>query len=239
VATWRFVLIDLPEAQTLADLASVEHDLRAAQSFCDMLIEARSRLNEERNETPANPELWEALTVAASVRYARAFAKDVRKNDWVDAVVGGLPREMVVYHRQFIEFGNKYIAHSVNQFEENRVVAYLMPEERGPRGVTSISVQHDRMSALSIEDMRRLEALCVEMSSRITSLIEAEKARVLEIARGLSVDDLYTRVDSPAEVPSWSCVNKPRARKHLGQSLQDARPGMTKNKRRGGKAPPN
>jgi hypothetical protein len=213
MATWRFTVLDFPEAQPLADLTGIEHDLRVAGSFCDAFIEEREKFNGQSNETPPNPVLWEALTVAASIRYARAFAKGVRVNKWVDTIVSGLPAEVAIDHRQFIEFRNKYIAHSVNHFEENRVVAYLMPEERGPRDVASVSVQHERMLAFGVEDARRLKALCMEMGSRITGLVEAEKAKVLEIARGLSVDHLYAQGNPAPQVPSWSGVSKGRTRK--------------------------
>jgi hypothetical protein len=175
MATWRFIALDFPEAQPLADLTGVEQDLRAAEWFCDLFIEEREKSNEERKETPPNPALWEALTVAASVRYARAFAKGVRTNNWVDTAVSGLPAEMAIDHHRYIDFRNKHIAHSVNAFEENRVVGYLIPEERGPRGVASISVQHERLLSLSVEDVRRLKGLCVEMLSRITGLIERRR----------------------------------------------------------------
>jgi hypothetical protein len=167
MATWRYVSLNLEEARLLADLAGVEQDLVVAESFCDLLFEER-RESPGRGKVPPNPELWEALTVAASVRYARAFASSVRTKickTMVETVVKDLPAELASDHQRYIVFRNKYIAHSVNQFEENRVVAYLVPEERGPRGVASISVQHERLVSLGMGDAKRLKALCVEMRS--------------------------------------------------------------------------
>ena len=213
MAVLRYVNLSFPEAQPLADLTGVEQDLKVAESFCDLLMEELQRFGAERNKTPPNPVLWEALTVAALIRYARAFAKGVRTRSWrtIEPVVGGLPDELASNHQRFLDLRDKHIAHSVNRLEEkNQVRAYLVPEEKGARGVASISAQHDRLFSLGVEDAKHLKALCVEMRSRISGLIKAETAKVLKLARRLPVDELYAQVDPPPELPSWSDVNKRR-----------------------------
>jgi hypothetical protein len=131
MATWRFVSLNLLETSVLADLTGIEQDLRVAERFCDLLIEELQKPLAELDGVPSKPELWEALTVAAAVRYARAFASCVRTKScktMIETVVKDLPAELANDHRRYIDFRNKYIAHSVNRFEENRVVAYLVPK---------------------------------------------------------------------------------------------------------------
>src|SRR5690606_6578197 len=110
-----------------------------------------------------------ALCVAAIVAYGRTFASGVRS---------GITREQVrrqsaelqASHGYFKDFRDKFVAHSVNAFEENSVKAYLVPEERGPRAISSISVQHGRVMMLSPEDM----ALLRELAVRLLEVVEVD-----------------------------------------------------------------
>ena len=219
MATWRFVVLDFPEAQPLADLTGVEQDLEVAASFCDLLLEEQRKLGGECDKTPPNPIFLEALTVAASIRYARAFPKNQRAkrcNMMLKDVVKHLPHQLANDHQRFINFRDKYIAHSVNYFEENLVVGTLVPQERGSPGVASVSVQHNRLLSLGVEDAKCLKTLCVEMGRRISDLIEAEMRRVLEIARQLPIDALYSRVNPPPRVAPWSDVRERRSKWTIG-----------------------
>ncbi len=204
MADWRFVNLNRPEACLLADLVSQAEDLQTTANLCDLALA-------EFSKGSSVVGLREALTNAAVVRYSRCFAKPVRTKI-PNSLLGELPETQNTDHKFFIVLRNKYIAHSVNAFEETKIVAYLVPEEIGPRGVASIGVQHDRLASLGAEDFTRLKALSSELHHRMSIIIEEEKRKVLEAARKLPVDGLYSQVDPPKRVAVDSDVNKPRKR---------------------------
>jgi hypothetical protein len=141
----------------------------------------------------------DALSSAALVRYARAFADGVRTR-YPTELLESLDREQLEDHRTFLNLRDKFVAHSVNAFEMNDVVAYLVPEDRGPRNVESISVQQHRLLSLGVDDARKLKDLTLELRRRLSPMIEEERARVLAVARAQPMDALYSQRDAPLEV---------------------------------------
>ena len=204
MAHWRFVNLNIPEARPLADLSGQANDLQAAADMCDLALA-------EFSKGSLVVGFLEALTNAAVVRYSRCFASGVRTS-LPNSVLEGLSESLKTDHDFFITLRNKYIAHSVNVFEETRIVAYLVPEESGPRGVASIGIQHDRLASLAVEDFNRLKALSLELHRQISIIIEEEKQKVLDAARRLPVDGLYSQVDPPKKVAGDSDVTKRRKR---------------------------
>ena len=204
MAVWRFVNLNIPEAQLLADLTGIENDLDAAAAICDLLLK-------ELAEGQPSVRLIEALTASALVRFARSFKSGVRSGI-PESVFEGLSPEQLADHQLFIDLRDKYIAHSVNAFEENQVVAYLVPEERGPRSVSSISVQQNRIASLGTSDANRLKALSLELRQRVARILEAENQKVLIAARALPVDVLYNQVDPSPKVATDADAGKPRKR---------------------------
>ena len=202
MAVWRFVDLNIPEACLLADLASQANDLQATADICDLALV-------EFAKKPLVLGLLEALTSGAVVKYARCFASGVRTT-FPSSVLEELPENQNRDHDYFIALRSKYIAHSVNVFEETQIVAYLVPEESGPRGVASISVQDYRLVSLGADDFNRLKALSLELRRRINILIEEEKRKVLDAARKLPVDGLYSQIDLPKRVAVDSDVTKTR-----------------------------
>lgn len=204
MAPWRFVNLNIPEARLLADLASQANDLQATADLCDLALA-------EFSKESLLVGLLEALTCGAVVRYARCFSSGVRAN-FPNSLLDGLSENQNKDHKFFIDLRNLYIAHSVNVFEETAIVAYLVPEERGPCGVASIGVQHDRLASLGAKDFTRLKALSSDLHQRMSIIIEKEKQKVLDAARRLPVDGLYSQVDPPKKVAGDSDVTKRRKR---------------------------
>ena len=104
-------------------------------------------------------------------------------------------------HQFFKDLRDKWIAHSVNAFEENEVSAWLMPPECGSLGVTSISVRQHRVTCLSLEAIQALKGLCIAVRQLIEEAIASEKEVVLSLAQALPPESFYSQVDPPAKQP--------------------------------------
>lgn len=203
MAIWRFVNLDLPEAKLLADLTGILNDLKATIDICDLFLQERSR--------NAELILLESLIAAVVVRYARSFKSGVRSRVPTE-ILDNLTDEQKNIHDWIIGLRDKYVAHSVNAFEENTVVAYLVPEERGPKNVSSISVQQQRLVSLSNEEIAQLKSLSIVISENVTKLLELENKKVLEIARTLPMEELYNQKAKAPKLASRKDVLTPRKR---------------------------
>lgn len=208
MATWRFVNIDLKEAQLLADLAGIRDDLEATDAICDLLSKGI-----EINDKPIDFTMSEALSAAALVRYARAFKSGVRAKEIREQLISLLSEELLEKHQWAIDLRDKYVAHSVNAFENNQVVAYLVPEERGPKGISSVTVQRLRLAAIGSDNVLDLKTLCAELMKHVDALIEKEQIKVLEAASQIPIDKLYAQKVQPPFLPKKCDVGKSRKKK--------------------------
>ena len=151
----------------------------------------------------------EALCSSALTRYGRVFATGVRSGVTADQRARLTP-EHQDWHVFYKDLRDKWIAHSVNAFEENSVVAYLVPPERGAPQVSSISVQRRRVASLSSGAMQALRELCSSLRAIVESDAEIENARVLQHARSLPPADFYAQEAPQASQVGDAEVSKPR-----------------------------
>lgn len=207
MANWRYVDFSVKEAQRLGDLASIAADLETTEGICRIFIGKRQQF--EKLEWPEGFILFEALCTAAIIRYGRSFVSGIRERV-SDKLIKELPSEHRESHAFFMDLRNKWVAHSVNPFDSTEVVAYLTPEERGPKSVSSVSARPNRISSLSIDDMLRLQALAKSVHERVQSLIRDEEQRVLHYARSLSIDQFYSEDTPPPRLPKNEDAGKSR-----------------------------
>src|ERR1700724_3304267 len=140
MATNSFIEFRLDEAQALADYTSIDFDLRTARDFAIAIL--------AENQKPAtNFSLADPFMVATIIRYARAFSEGVRLKLHEDAV-SILTDQQRSNHTYFIDIRNKYIAHSVNAFEESEPVARYWVESVQEEGITSIECNHRRINGM-------------------------------------------------------------------------------------------
>jgi hypothetical protein len=191
MANWDLIEFNTPQTQRLSDLAGVLEDLGATKIICDRF------LSELSNDTPDGFLLKESLCAAALTRYGRSFASGVRRWD-SQTVLDKLSAHLITDHEMFIELRNKWIAHSVNAFEENIVQVNLIPEERGPKGPAWVSVSHSRVVCLSSDHIQRLGQLSEAIAQHVQALVENEQASVLVFLKTLPVESLYARLASPS-----------------------------------------
>ena len=143
------------------------------------------------------------------MRYGRSFVSGVRAQI-PPQLIEQLPREHQESHTFFMDLRNKWVAHSVNAFEFTQVVAYLTPEERGPKSVSSISARPNRIASLGVQDMLRLQKLAGAVRESINKLIKDEEQKVLSYARSLPPDQFYAQDDPPANLVEDKDAGKPR-----------------------------
>ncbi|MFA4919694.1 MAG: hypothetical protein WC581_10645 [Thermodesulfovibrionales bacterium] len=209
MAVWRSVYLDIKEAELLADLAGVHDDLETIVAICDMLLKGV-----EIKDKPIDYTAYEALMSAALVRYARIYSKGgVRERRIPKGMILSLSPELLKKHEWFIEFRNKHIVRSINAYEDNRVVATLVPEERGPKAIADISVERRRLASLGNDKIDDLKTLCQELLRHIDDLYEKEKIRVLEAAKKLPIEELYCQKQAVRPLPKDTDVKKPRKAK--------------------------
>lgn len=189
MAHWRSVVFHPPEAQKLADLAGIETDLLAVEDYC-------LRFLTEHEKEGADGSLLEIICAAALVRYGRVFASGVRSGIPLELVEGLNPAAQE-WHRYLKGARDKWIAHSVNTFEENQVCAWLTPPERGPIGVYGISVRQHRVATLSRDAITALAELASVLRKSIKQVQEEETRNVLALAQALPPEPFYEQVDEP------------------------------------------
>jgi len=90
-----------------------------------------------------------------------------------------------------LSWRSKHIAHSVNDLEENKVVAYYV-KERTEDGFNSISVQHGRVISLSSGDLDVIMALCEKFLAYIKQEMENEKADILRRVNLLPIETVLS-----------------------------------------------
>jgi hypothetical protein len=171
----------IPLTQRLADLTGAQDDLEAAESFCFRCISTWHQ------PPPFDSLLLECLCAAALVRYGRAFGNTVRIAD-ARCVLDELTPDLKSAHKRYIAMRHQWIAHSVNTFEENVVVAYFVEKQGTAPRLNSVEVQTRRVVALHAGEMQSLADLAHAMANKLNALIAKEKARALEHALSLPAE---------------------------------------------------
>jgi hypothetical protein len=204
MATNTFVEIDLPSAADLADLTGIQVDLQTARRFAEML---KKIFDAER---PTCDHV-DPLSTAILVRYSRPFVKGVRR--WL----GGEARRALspaqrAKHEHLRLFRDKHIAHSVNAFEDNQPVARYWVERLHEEGITAVECNHTRISGLSSADLEAVIELTTAMLVYVEVNVNAEKAKMLEIVRGMPLGEVLASKRKNPRLPKMGDVGKSRKR---------------------------
>ena len=207
MATWEYVPFFHHEAQRLADMHGVSYDLELVCSFCSRFLE------NDYLDSRENMLLSQALFTSAVVPYGRAFGSGVRSGV-TQGQLGELSDELQASHRYFKDVRDKFVAHSVNVYEDNQVNLYLMPEGRGDPGVASIGLMHSRVATLSGEDIERLQELALTVQSLVKAEITSEQERVLQFAKSLPLAEVRN-------FPKPSAIVHPRRPDQVRRPLRD------------------
>jgi len=189
MADWRFVDFQVPEAQRLADLTGVSYDLGMVTDICHTYLNYK-----ERGDIA---DLWQkqSLCMTAVTMYMRTATSGVRAGVTAEHLAK-LNDTQQTQHSHFKNLRDKWVAHSVNAFEETNVVVYLTPIERGPRGISQVQAQHRFTCTLSYVEAISLTELAQALKVIIDAEIFQEKDRLLRYANSLPVDEFYDNPDA-------------------------------------------
>ena len=171
------------EAAATAELLSIRQDLLLTEQMCERLLDLLRAAS-------SDPILVEALWSAALVRYSRSFTTGKRQK--LDpSLVAHLPGDLMSAHVYYKNQRDKFIAHSVNPFEQSVVGVVLSPPDSETRKVIGVADLVLRQISADEQDIRQLGALANEMRKQVELQIDDGKKSVLTAANKEQIDDLY------------------------------------------------
>jgi hypothetical protein len=171
------------EAAAIAELFSIRQDLLLTEQICERLLSVL--------QAPSNDAvLVEALWSAALVRYARSFTTGKRQT-LNPSLVAHLPGDPMSDHIYYKNQRDKFIAHSVNPFEQSVVGLVLSPPDSETRQVLGVADLVLRQISDDKQIIRQLGTLANEMRKQIESQIDDGKKKLLMSAKQEQMDDLY------------------------------------------------
>ena len=193
----------IPEAKWLSDLTGIRNDLEAVVRVCDRIQRDESKFKFEPGvDAVAMMEeriLASDLVCAAIVRLMRTHGTGVRSGIPA-AWLGDLPIDLRNAHSYFKNLRDKFIAHSVNPLEDNQVFAWVKGYRTSEAHVTRIDASPGRFLPGS-DDAALLKRLANSLLERVSHELETESARLLAIARELSIDEVCKRGTEELPVP--------------------------------------
>jgi|GEM_PF-2671187 len=185
----RAVEVKLDEADILADLYSISYDLGLA-----------THLAKAARKAAADGEdsiVVEGIFTASLIRYFRCFATNVRLG-LVRFDLAELSDELLKQHDYFKDLRDKFVAHSVNPFEENWVTATAIVRDGVQQPITALGHGCHRL-VLHVREARGLSALIKQVRYIVEGKIKAEEQRLLVVIQALPPDFIHgSDLRSPA-----------------------------------------
>ena len=93
-------------------------------------------------------------------------------------------------HADFLALRDKHIAHSLNDWELNIPVARVrIDNDTDAVHVHAVTVNQSRMLMVASDSLDKLWRLAKALADRVEKEMESEKAKLLEIAKDISIED--------------------------------------------------
>src|SRR3569832_2482965 len=131
----------------------------------------------------------EGLVTASLIRYFRCFATGVRL-ELVRSDLEGLDEELLKQHDYYKHLRDKFVAHSINPFEENWVTATASERDGVAQPITALGHGSHRI-VLSVGESRGLSALIKQVRYIVGAKIKAEEQRLLAIIQALPPEVIH------------------------------------------------
>lgn len=194
--------LDFPEAHKLADLEGIKQDL-------EWVINVGEKYNSLIAKY-AFIEL-EAFCAAMIIRYARTHVSGDRRRVYL-GIVKSLSSDQQEDHKYFMNLRDKFIAHSVNNFEENFSVAYIKNVKSLKPEFDQVSVHHSRLVSLAVSDINKLVLLAKVLLEKINNQVKIEKDIVTSIIKLIPIKRLIKN-GFPSSALTRESAGKKRNRK--------------------------
>jgi hypothetical protein len=183
--------LEHPIAQRLADLAGVEHDLKLSIRACERFLSGPTVGSEDAILTSRS------LATFAIITYCRTISSGVRSGI-SESCVAALPQRLREAHETFKNIRDKFVAHSVNHFEENSVQIGL--DHSGSK-VATVGTLHSRTATFSIEQISDLKSLAEALLEMVNSEYDAECDRVWDFLAPMQPAELQSVLITPSDTP--------------------------------------
>ncbi len=199
----RVVHLDTPESRKFADAQSVEQDLAYA-------VDALSALLDD-GQIPGGSLIARSLLVAALVAYARCFTTGVRRRYSLDVQrIEAMDAGAAAYHRWLLAVRNKYIAHSVNAYEQGIPGLLLSPPESGVRMILGCSFLRSEFVGLAKQDVEQAIRFVSQVRALVDDDLVGMEDAMLVAARALPIDEVYALPPPKLVTISPDQANQPR-----------------------------
>jgi len=181
--TYATADLRIPEAKLYADLLGVQMDLQKSREYCEQVAK-------EWNKGPSMSILIiEALSIAATVSYARAFSGGVRQHITEDDLVVLTESQKSVH--EFIRlYRDKHVAHSVNEFEDNVAKAQYCIETVHEHGFTAIAHSSSRILTLGGREISGIIEITKLLEQQVALRLDAEREKLLKLVRSMSIEEV-------------------------------------------------
>ena len=136
--TVKTIELRRPEMGELADIYSIETELRIARDYC---LEAKQLRMDDKREAL----IVDALVMAAVVRYTRCFQPTGKRISLTRDDLSGLSGQLQKWHQYFKDIRDKHIAHSINVYEQSYVRAALTSENGTRQPFTALLPGNERV----------------------------------------------------------------------------------------------
>jgi len=185
----RVVRLDTPTTRKLRDLVGATFDMKRVSELCREYIAAID------NDSPRT--VQDALWMTAIVLYARCFNGGVRQSlntDLLDSILGQ-SREV---HHHFIDLRDKFVAHSVNAYEQTLPYAVISTETSEVLSTGTTHLWANPMNKLGAETLERLAWAFYNEGMRgqaLLGIVAEDEARTLDGAALACLPDL--KIETP------------------------------------------
>jgi len=201
----KLVIVETPGTRSLAELNGIRQDLATVRDLCDRLLAYPG------SGAAFDDVLYEALATSAAIRYGRCFLSGVtERRDLYERIVPQFAPEQAELHRFVIDFRSKFIAHSVNTYEQNDVIVGVPDPLPQSWVIADLSFHHTRPLGFGGATIRGLRELAVWVDARVLALIEARKPAVLQEIRAIPLPELAAKPTLGPRPTSRAEVRKPR-----------------------------
>ncbi len=196
----------VPDSQKLVDLYGAQHDLDEAIRYCDLHIEIDpTEPGISIEELLRRDHTRNALCRAALISYGRCFGSGIRASLGPD-LVKRLPTELRDRHAQVKNLRDKWVAHSVNHFDDIRVRIDATLNPAGELQVRGVSLASQLIGTFLRDWMISYRVLFVAVRDQVREDLSAESASLSDKVKEMPPQELMRleRVDGvPLTRKSW------------------------------------